>query len=130
MPSWGSSRTPVQLRSPPPSPLCKKKPSAVGRTYVPMRKACFNLISIVSIFSIILLAGCTKKEQTVAPPGGPDTVDFVTPGTDTIMPVDYSVDPNLHGKQLAEYATVQLLAGPTTSRDAVVLFPAGTNLEV
>jgi len=79
---------------------------------------------------LVLAGGCTKKPPPIVQPQGHFTVDFVDAGTEALAPVDYTVDPNLHGEGLADYAATQLLAGPATGRDAVVLFPAGTTLNV
>jgi spore germination protein GerM len=89
--------------------------------------------SLIAAFLAAMLAcvpGCTKKPQQIVQAPGRFTVDFVNAGTETLAPSEYNVDPNMRGEQLAEYAVTQLLAGPTAGRDAVVLFPAGTVLNV
>lgn len=87
-----------------------------------------SLIAAVTAAMLVCAAGCSKKPQQVVQAPGQFTVEFVDAGTGTLAPSEYSVDPNLHGEGLAEYAATQLLAGPATGRDAVVLFPAGTTL--
>jgi spore germination protein GerM len=80
---------------------------------------------------LALLPGCSKKPaQIVQQPAGHVTVEYVAAGTEALVPQDYSANPNLHGAQLADYAATQLLAGPSTARDSVVLFPEGTVLNV
>lgn len=89
--------------------------------------------SVIAAFMAAMLAcvaGCAKKPTQVVQAPGHFTVDFVDAGTEALAPSEYTVDPNLHGAGLAEYAMTQLLAGPSTGRDAVVLFPAGTTLDV
>lgn len=84
----------------------------------------------VSVLLVSTLDACAKKTQPVAPPSGRFTVDFVNAGTEELAPVDYSIDRNLDTSGMAEFAVTQLLAGPATGRDSVVLFPAGTVLDV
>ncbi|HLN47370.1 MAG TPA: GerMN domain-containing protein [Magnetospirillaceae bacterium] len=88
------------------------------------------VIAAVVAAMLVLAGGCTKKPPPIVQPAGHFTVDFVDAGTEALAPVDYTVDPNLQGEGLADYAATQLLAGPSTGRDAVVLFPAGTVLNV
>ena len=87
------------------------------------------LIAAVLAAMIALAPGCVRKPPPVVQPPGRFTVDFVNAGTETLVPVDYSVDPHMPPTELADYAVTQLLAGPATSRDTVVLFPEGTNLD-
>ena len=94
------------------------------------RRATSLLIAAVTAAMLVFAAGCSKKPAQVVQAPGHFTVDFVDAGTETLAPSEYSVDPNLQGEGLAEYAATQLLAGPSTGRDAVVLFPAGTVLNV
>jgi germination protein M len=94
------------------------------------RRAITLLIAAVTAAMLVFEAGCSKKPAQVVQAPGHFTVDFVDAGTETLAPSEYSVDPNLQGEGLAEYAATQLLAGPSTGRDAVVLFPAGTVLNV
>jgi spore germination protein GerM len=93
-----------------------------------IRAVALALFASVAVFAT--LAGCAKKTTTVAPPSGHFTVDFVNAGTQDLDPVDYSVDPNVNSAGLAEFAVTQLLAGPATARDTVILFPEGTLLDV
>ena len=84
----------------------------------------------VGALIIAALDACAKKTQPVAAPSGRFTVEFVNAGTEELDPVDYSVDRNLNSAGMAEFAVTQLLAGPSTGRDSVVLFPPGTTLDV
>jgi spore germination protein GerM len=87
-------------------------------------------IAAVLAAMLAFTPGCSRKPPPVVQQPGHFTVDFVNAGTDTLAPVEYSVDPNLQGSQLAEYAVTQLLAGPTASRDTIVLFPPETSMDV
>jgi len=89
-----------------------------------------SVIAAVVAAMLAFTAGCAKKPQQVVQAPGHFTVEFVDAGTEALAPAEYTVDPNLHGEGLAEYAATQLLAGPSTGRDAVVLFPTGTTLDV
>ena len=93
-----------------------------------VRGALISLLAAALIAAT--LAACAKKPQPVAPPAGQFTVVFVNAGTQELDPVPYPIDANLNSSGLAEFAVTQLLAGPATGRDAVVLFPAGTALDV
>ncbi|MBV8529797.1 MAG: GerMN domain-containing protein [Candidatus Eremiobacteraeota bacterium] len=89
--------------------------------------------SVIAALVAAMLAsafGCAKKPAQVVQAPGHFTVDFVDAGTEALAPSEYTVDPNLSGEGLAEYAVTQLLAGPSTGRDTVVLFPAGTTINV
>lgn len=89
-------------------------------------------LPIAAVLAAMLASapGCSRKPPPVVQPPGRVTVDFVDAGTEALAPVEYSVDPNLQGAQLADYAVTQLLAGPATGRDAIVLFPEGTTMDV
>lgn len=88
-------------------------------------------IAAVLAAMVAFTPGCSRKPPPVSqPPNSHITVDFVDAGTEALAPVDYSVDPNLQGSQLADYAVTQLLAGPATGRDTIVLFPQGTTMDV
>ena len=88
------------------------------------------VIAAALVAMVVSAAGCAKKPQQIVQQPGHFTVDFVDAGTEAIVPIDYSIDPNLRGVTLAEYAVTQLLAGPATARDTLVLFPQGTVMDV
>jgi spore germination protein GerM len=88
------------------------------------------LIAALGAAMVAFSAGCTKQNQPPSPHGHQVTVYYCKAGTEELMPVDYTAEPSLEGSHLAEYATQQLLAGPTVGRDTVALFPTGTQIDV
>ena len=86
--------------------------------------------AFATVLILAAIGGCAKKPQPVAPPTGQFTIVFVNAGTQELDPVQYTIDPNLNSSGIAEFAVTQLLAGPSTGRDSVILFPAGTALDV
>jgi spore germination protein GerM len=89
------------------------------------------LIAAVLAAMVAFTPGCNRKPPPlVQPQQGHIMVDYVDAGTEALAPVDYSVDPHLEGAPLADYALTQLLAGPATGRDTIVLFPQGTTMDV
>jgi germination protein M len=95
----------------------------------PRLRAWLSIAAVLAAM-VAFTPGCTRKPPPVAQPPGRLTVDFVSAGTEALAPVEYSVSPDLQGARLADYATTQLLAGPATGRDAIVLFPQGTTMDV
>jgi len=93
------------------------------------RPRALPLIAAVLAAMIAFAPGCSRKPPPVVQQTGRFTVDFVNAGTETLDPVDYSIDPHMPPSQLADYAVTQLLAGPSTARDTVVLFPEGTTMD-
>lgn len=80
--------------------------------------------SAAIFFVALFAAGCTRH-PTVSQPHH-ITVYYCQAGSDKLMPVQFSIDPKLAGSAAQSYALNQLLVGPTVGRDAVVLFPQGT----
>jgi germination protein M len=79
---------------------------------------------LVLILSASLAGGCSRQAHVSAQ--RKVTIYFCRPGTDTLVPMHYSVNGDLAGPALEQYALNQLLAGPGTAQNAVVVFPAGT----
>ncbi|HXM17597.1 MAG TPA: GerMN domain-containing protein [Candidatus Tumulicola sp.] len=76
------------------------------------------------------MPACTKKAEVTQSQPLKITVFYCKAGTEELMPVDYTAKASLDGAQVANYATDQLLAGPSVGRDAVALFPIGTQASV
>ena len=74
------------------------------------------------------IAGCARRGQ-VTPPNTV-AVYFCKAGTETLVPVRYSLDDSLSPSQRAGFVVNQLLAGPSGDPGAVVLFPPGTRATV
>ena len=70
------------------------------------------------------LVSCTHHATTASSPH--ITVYYCRAGTDQLVRMPFSVDSKLAAPAVASYALGQLVAGPSTSRDQLVLFPAGT----
>jgi spore germination protein GerM len=88
------------------------------------------LVAALAVAILTFAAGCTKKAEVPKPQPQQVTVYYCKAGTEELVPVDYSVKASQDDSQLANYATQQLLAGPSVGRDAVALFPAGTQADV
>jgi spore germination protein GerM len=80
--------------------------------------------SAAIVFVAFMAAGCTRHPSVSQP--HQITVYYCQAGSDKLMPVQFSIDPKLQGSAAQKYALNQLLVGPTVGRDAVVLFPQGT----
>jgi spore germination protein GerM len=78
--------------------------------------------------ALVVLAGCSR--HVTVPPTAHLTVYYCKAGSDDLVRMPFTVDPNLSGSALATYALNQLLAGPSVGRDSLVLFPAGTQAAV
>ena len=70
------------------------------------------------------VAGCTHQAPTPLSPQV--TVYFCKAGSDTLVPMPFSVDRKLQGSKLATALVAQLLSGPAVPTTSVVLFPTGT----
>jgi len=88
------------------------------------------LALLAGMLILTALNACARKPQSVAPPSSRFTVEFVNAGTQALDPVAYPISSKLSRSGVAEFAVTQLLAGPATGRENVVLFPAGTLLDV
>lgn len=77
----------------------------------------------------VVCAACTSRpsQQVTAPHV---TVYFCRAGTDTLVPMPFSVDARLQGERLESALVGQLLAGPAVAQASVVLFPPQTRAAV
>lgn len=78
--------------------------------------------------AVILAVGCAR--HVTVPQPHQITIYYCKAGSDDLVRIPFSVDPKLSGATLQSYALNQLLAGPGAGRDALVLFPAGTQATV
>jgi len=77
----------------------------------------------------VVCASCTRHTPPI--PVTPHvTVYYCKAGTDTLVPIPFSVDTSLQGQHLESALVGQLLAGPAVGQASVVLFPPGTRADV
>jgi spore germination protein GerM len=77
----------------------------------------------------VVCASCSHRPP-LAPPAPHVTVYFCRAGSDTLLPMPFSVDSGLSGQRLEAALVAQLLAGPAVAQSTVVLFPPGTRATV
>lgn len=84
--------------------------------------------AVTALVLCALAVACTHRVTTTSSPH--ITVYYCRAGSDQLVHMPFTVDPKLAAPALASYALGQLVAGPSTGRDQLVLFPAGTAASV
>jgi spore germination protein GerM len=80
--------------------------------------------AVAALVLCILTVACTRHVTTTESPQ--ITIYYCRAGSDQLVHMPFTVDPKLAAPAVANYALGQLVAGPSTGRDQLVLFPAGT----
>src|ERR1700720_1366795 len=80
--------------------------------------------------AVVAMAGAACSNRT-SPASAPQvTVYFCKAGTDTLVPMPFSVNRQLQGAKLESALVAQLISGPGIPEATVVLFPPGTQAAV
>ena len=87
-----------------------------------------NRSALAVVLAVLAAGGCARHPHIVE--SHQITVYYCKGGTEALVPVHYAADPKLSADGLAGFAVNQLLAGPGTLSNAVVLFPPGTQASV
>ena len=101
---------------------------ALGGIRVRPRSSWVHIAGACLATAAISASGCARHPQVLE--SHQITVYYCKGGSEALVPVRYAVGSNLSGARLATFSVNQLLAGPGTLSNAVVLFPLGTQAAV